>query len=273
LNLSHSLPEGWSKFLNILYLFFLFKGTGYGASIVLATNDWGKAHPSEVISLLEDVTNIVHLNDHSFDSLTIQVGRTKASPITFYQPNIIGDTVVHLNTKDRHWCQYAFQFAHEIGHIICRTAHGNQSNQWFEESLCEALSLYTLKELSELWAAKGSRPRQLAYASEFLTYKKNRILNSFCPENFQLSSWWKENKSALMRNPYLRKQNIWIAIQLVAFIDKSPQTAFSSIRWLNHASHDTENILFEQYITAWKNSCPKDVQKTFVEGIMTLFGL
>ena len=273
MNPSQSLSGVYLRFSCILVLFFLFKGIGYGTSIALSTNDWGEAKPSEVISLLEDVTNLLHPDDHSFDSLTIQVGRTQGSPTTLYQPSKSGDTVVHLNTQDRHWCQYAFQFAHEVGHIICRTKQGNDANQWFEESLCEALSLYALEKLSELWATQGSRPQQVAYASEFLTYKKNRILNSFYPDNFQLPSWWKENRNALKRNPYLRKQNIWIAIQLEALIEKSPKTALSAICWLNHEPHDTENISFKNYMAAWKNSCPEIGQKKFIQRVMILFGL
>ena len=56
-----------------------------------------------------------------------------------------------LNTSDRYWCQYAFQFAHEIGHILCRYKDGDSTNKWFEETLCETASLYAL----EAWLKLG----------------------------------------------------------------------------------------------------------------------
>ena len=48
------------------------------------------------------------------------------------------------------------QFSHEIGHILCGYREGDQSNHWFEETICETAPLFALGKLSEDW--KTSHP-------------------------------------------------------------------------------------------------------------------
>ena len=45
----------------------------------------------------------------------IQVERSQTGPIVLYKRGNNGEYLVRLNTQKTFWCQYAFQFAHELG--------------------------------------------------------------------------------------------------------------------------------------------------------------
>ena len=72
----------------------------------------------------------------------VWVGKSENGPIILYQRGKKGEYIINLNTQDRYWCQYAFQFSHEVGHILCNYKEGNSSNLWFEETLSEVASTF-----------------------------------------------------------------------------------------------------------------------------------
>lgn len=50
------------------------------------------------------------------------------------------------------WCQLIYQLSHELTHYISRQVNGiSNSVSWFEETICEAMSLYTLDYFYENW--------------------------------------------------------------------------------------------------------------------------
>lgn len=61
--------------------------------------------------------------------------------------------IIYLSTGGDYWCQWIYQFAHEYCHHLI---DGNMSGElkgciWFEESLCEASSIYNLISLEKIW--------------------------------------------------------------------------------------------------------------------------
>ena len=69
-----------------------------------------------------------------------------------------------IRTRDTYWRQYACQFSRELCHVM--TGFGRfkrHRHKWFEESLCEAASLFVLHRLTEVWAEEPP----LRVASEF----------------------------------------------------------------------------------------------------------
>lgn len=51
------------------------------------------------------------------------------------------------------WAQYIYQISHELTHYVIRQYKEDKSSiiRWFEETLCEAMSLYILKLSSSRW--------------------------------------------------------------------------------------------------------------------------
>lgn len=261
-----------ARWINIVFPLLCISSTwGNKYPIVLSTSDWGMVEEKEIQTVLNSTWMIFVPFSDRIKSSEVQVDRTVSYPITFYKKSTNGKYRIALSANNRNWCQYVFQFAHELGHIICGMKKGDKSNQWFEESLCEAASLFALERISETWSKSPPYPDWQSFAIEFKKYKNERIRNSSYPENFHLASWWEKNRSLLSKNSSLRKENLWVAITLLHIIEKDPRAAWSACGWLNH-SKSSQITSFDNYLEDWKNSCQKIEQKEFVREVMHAFG-
>ena len=83
--------------------------------------------------------------------------------------NIINDTenndapIIYLNRKPidlvtnvngSYWTQFIYQFSHEIFHLIVWSNYNNDNLEilkWYEETICEAFSLFFLKISAQEW--------------------------------------------------------------------------------------------------------------------------
>jgi hypothetical protein len=242
-----------------------------GPAISVIEGRWGNVKLEEIHKVLESTLNVFIPHSPNLKNKRISVYKDSDAPLVHYQVSENGEYRIHLTSHDRLWCQYVFQFAHELGHIMCRTKRGDASNDWFEEMICEAASLFALKELSHKWSNSPPYPNWASYAEEFQNYRTRRINQSSCPENFQIDSWWKQNRELLSQNSHLRKQNLWMAIQILPMINKQPKVAWSACHWLNQ-SKTKQPISFHEYLNHWKSACTELQQKEFVEGIQRIFG-
>lgn len=86
--------------------------------------------------------------------------------------------------KLSYWCQLIFQLSHEMMHYVVRQCGQNKSPEikWFEETLCEAVSLYVLKQSSVLWSSCDLATRDLNYGRHIEEYF-NDNLNKTCPSS------------------------------------------------------------------------------------------
>ncbi len=205
-----------------------------------------------------------------FKNARFLVERSDNGPIVLYHRGPKGEYLVRLDTKDRYWCQYAFQFSHEIGHVLCGYKQGNQQNLWFEESLCETASLFTLEKLSEAWRRDPPFETWRAYAPQFIDYQRKRLKDLQPPGNFQLASWWRENKNTLSSSPILRKENLWVATRLLPLFQKDPKTGWSACAYLNQTKTASERS-FRRYLVDWSTSCSSAKEKNFVKRVAQLF--
>jgi len=240
--------------------------------LTILKQSWGKAKLSEVQAVLRSTAEQFIPLIKELKELKFVVSKTSSSPIVLYKRTKNGELQIKLNTKDRFWCQYVFQFAHELGHVLCGFKKGNPSNQWFEESLCEAASLYALKRLSIQWSVSPPYQNWKDYAPEFLKYRNQRIKNSQFPNDFQLPVWWKKNSNTLSKNHALRKQNLWVAVKLLGIIEQKPESAWSACTWINYTKSGRSKT-FEKYLSDWQRACPKLSQKKFVDQVINLFGI
>ena len=201
----------------------------------------------------------------------ISVGRSEQGPIVLYQRGKDGQYIVNLNSKDRYWCQFAFQFSHEVGHILCGYRDGDTSNLWFEETIGEVASLYALLRLEESWKSSPPYPHWKEYASEFTKYANQRMKKYEDKIPADLPSWFRANEQKLSKEPVDRPRNVSLAIRLLPFFDKSP-VGWSACAFLNE-NKSKKPRSFTAYINDWHQSCPLQEQRDFVKKIATTFGI
>ena len=244
---------------------------GKTPEIKILADDWGDGQPEDILAVLTSVAEIIFPLGGKTPYDSIWVSRSEKGPIVLYQRGKDGEYMVKLNTQDRYWCQYAFQFSHEIGHILCDYRHGDSSNLWFEETLGEVASLYTLLRLEESWKQSPPYPHWKEYAAEFTIYANERIKKYENEIPSDLTAWFRENKESLRKEPLDRPRNVSLAIRLLPLFDKF-QEGWSACAFLNEKKSKTPRS-FVSYLSGWYKTCPLPEQKNFVKKIALKFGI
>jgi hypothetical protein len=70
------------------------------------------------------------------------------------------------------WCQFYYQFGHEMTHYAFRQHKKNKDSiiKWFEETVCEAMSLYIMHIISRHWTDNAFYSRDSKYNSSIDDY-------------------------------------------------------------------------------------------------------
>jgi hypothetical protein len=105
--------------------------------------------------------------------------------------------------QDRDYCQFAFQLAHEVGHIYV----GAYRTNFAIEVIATALSFEALNRLTRQWKVKPPRSNWTEYALHFADYRKNHENESIakCPTEI--------HKAAVASQWDVVKQQIWAFIE------------------------------------------------------------
>ena len=238
--------------------------------IRLVHQDWGSANQADVLAVLRSTARQLFPHAERYDWDSINVGRSSDGPIVLFRRGEAGEYLVNLNTGDRYWAQYAFQFSHEIGHILCGFKEGEQSNHWFEEMLCETASLYALKKLSVDWKTNPPYPNWKSYAKSFDEYAQERIDKQTWPEDLSMADWYAKEKETLVKDPRNRPLNLQAAVKILPFFEKNP-TGWAACSALNEKK-GKEKRSFETYLRDWYENCRTEEHRRFVGKITKAFG-
>jgi hypothetical protein len=189
-------------------------------------------------------------------------------PITLFRRDADGSIVVKLATTGRLWAQYSFQFAHELGHIMCRYDANNTGHLWLEESLCELSSLYTLRSMAEDWKANPPYSNWKSYGAHLKEYAQKRIDEHPLPPGQSLAKWYRDNADALSKNATDRPRNTTVAAALLPLFEKSPQH-WKAVYYLNQGKPKGPQT-FAQRLQNWHDQTPAEHQ-AFVREIAERF--
>lgn len=245
-------------------------GAGRGAEasrrvvIRVEPGEWGGAKPEEIETLLYAVadTLLVHFPQRQLNPIV--VSSTRQAPIVLYQKGPENEYQVHLAAKDRRWAEYIYEFSHEMFHILAHYENhappNVASNLWFEETLCEAVSLYTLRQLSSRWEQFPPRAEWVSYAStlrEFTARVQNEPHRRL-PVNTSLEQWFRENGPLLLENPYLRGKNELVANLFLPILEHSQD--WQAVGFLNPEARQGQTE-FYQYLASWHGRTPPEHQQ------------
>ncbi|MEK9632496.1 MAG: hypothetical protein VW622_01540, partial [Opitutae bacterium] len=238
--------------------------------IRLVHKDWGSGNQADVLAVLQSTARQLFPFAEKYDWAPINVGRSTDGPIVLFRRGDLGEYLVNLNTGDRYWAQYAFQFSHEIGHILCGFREGDQSNHWFEESLCETASLFALRKLSEEWKTNPPYPNWKSFAKAFDEYAQERIDRQPWPDGLSLADWYAKEKDLLTKDAKMRDRNLMVAVRILPLFEKNP-AGWAACFALNEKKGN-EKRSFETYLRDWSESCQTNEHRDFVSKIAKDFG-
>jgi hypothetical protein len=191
-----------------------------------------------------------------------------------------GRIAMALSARDTHWAQYSFQFAHEFCHALAnytdnprQTIPGRLNpNLWFEESLCETASLFSLRAMSRTWQSSAPYPTFRAYAPWLADYAQQRLAQpeNHLPAGTAFSAWFRQHEGALRKDAEHRDWNTIIAGQLLPIFEAEP-AGWEAVTFLNRGSSNGQQSLSEHF-AQWRANCP-DRLRPFVSKLAGVFGV
>jgi hypothetical protein len=250
-----------------------------GLDIKVAETGWGDACPDDIEEVLYAVAAelVKFFPDRPLPSIKVEHGED--IPVALFERAPTGEYVIHLSAKDRRWSQFAYQFAHELTHVLSnfdnsqsRLANASDPNQWFEESVCEAASLFALKQLAATWEVAPPYPQWKNYAPALRRYADQMTTQAHrtLPPGQTLAGWFTQNENSVRENPYLRNKNEIVAGQLLKLLERNPEQ-WAAVGYLNHDKLAAPKTI-DEYMQRWLDSCP-DAHKAFVQEVMNELGM
>jgi hypothetical protein len=245
-------------------------------SIHVQPGDWGDASVRDIQAVLSSVAEVLAPNFPRHASARVVVAYSKAGPRVLARKSSDGAHVVLLNAQDRRWDQFAYQFSHELCHIFSNYDQRpigddpvSRGHQWFEETLCEAVSVVTLKRLAAAWKSSPPYAGWQDYASAFREYAARLLSGGHrrMPAQESLGTWYLRHQVALEGNPYLRDKNEQLATSLIDLFESTPGS-LEAIGYLNLETPSEQS--FAAYLAVWLNCCPQE-HRPFVGRLIALF--
>lgn len=235
---------------------------------------WGAAQVKDIEAVLGSVAGVLLPYFPGHESDRIQVEFSTQGPQVLLDKSANGAHRVILNVRDTRWDQFAYQFSHELCHIFSnygqRAGAGGavaREHQWFEETLCETVSLFTLDRLSASWGRSPPHPRWKEYAPAFRDYADRLLSQEHRRSPGTIAAWYEANRGELQTHPYLRDRNERLASALLPLFQNTPGS-LASIAFLNRERRDSSGS-FKAYLQAWYDCCPPE-HRSFVGRLISL---
>ncbi|HSI33445.1 MAG TPA: hypothetical protein VK986_07625 [Tepidisphaeraceae bacterium] len=191
-------------------------------------------------------------------------------PIVLYERDKDGAVRVKLDTGANLWAQTAFQFAHELTHVLCRFRTGSNPNKWLEESLCETGSLFTLRRMGEAWKVKPPYANWKDYSKSLTAYADERVKAATLPAGTSLAEWYKENEPALRKTATDRPRNTTVAVVLLGILERSPES-WAAVYYLNQGAVAKDESI-AACLARWHAQAPKE-HRAFVREVGRALGV
>lgn len=242
-------------------------------TIRVVAGEWGDAQPEEIKSLLDAVAVdlLSHFPGRRLDPIVVSPSRQ--GPVVLYQKGPKNEYQIYLAAKNKHWAEYVYEFSHELFHILVNYEYHapprSARHQWFEETLCETVSLYTLKRLSVTWEHSPPRAEWASYATSFTGYTEAVLTEQHrrLPGNTSLAQWFRENGPVLLDHPYLREKNELVANLFLPLLEQNPDWRAAGFLNLDVPQGETS---FYDYLANWYRQTPME-QREFIRRAMRMF--
>ena len=236
--------------------------------VLVANSGWGEGRSIDVRTLLIDVAS--HLTAPLREALACSVFVVPATDADFvprirYRTSPREPFMIQLTARNRRWSQYAYQFSHELCHLLCdyERIGDDNPNCWFHEALCELASVFVLRRMAERWPTNPPYLNWAGYAGalahqafEEMTREERQL-----PAGAVLPEWITSEEEVLRTDPYQRDYNAIVAYALLPVFEACPEG------WNSVLHLPTSTGCLRDYIQDWR-AAVSDIDRPFVERIL-----
>ena len=218
------------------------------SSLLLIENgNWGGTSLRTVRAVLESTFDVLLDAFGKLPDAPVCVARWNQDPRVFYDYR---PYEIRINAHDTYWCQYVYQFSHELCHVMTNfDRHKEHKHKWLEESLCELASLFVLHRLATTW--KDHPPAEIAGAVEFAPHFRAYAddVGNVQTDRHDLPHWLTKHIDTLEANPFNRELNRTLAVTLLDRFLEDP-SLWRDCGWLDHWD-PSANETFRDYLDSW----------------------
>jgi hypothetical protein len=161
----------------------------------------------------------------------------------------------------RHWAQLAYQFGHELGHVLCNSwlpqAKLEPPSRWLEEAMVEAFSMRGLGVLADSWEHDPPFPHDGGYARALRKYRQDLIekyrKNGDGEPVANVAAWFRANRATLDRAHGVGKVEGPAIVAILGHLERDPRCVADMgavNRWPALSAAPVE-----EYLRLWRRSC------------------
>ncbi|WP_245464416.1 hypothetical protein [Mesorhizobium sp. M8A.F.Ca.ET.021.01.1.1] len=234
------------------------------APIELA-GDWGRMLPGAADQVVERMRHacldgLRLLSDRQPTRLRIDE-HTSGQPAVWLHPDGTSMAWIIVDIGERDWSKLAYQFGHELGHVMANSWQADAKPappcQWLEEATVEAFSLRGLGSLAKDWKENPPFPGDNAFGDAIAEYRDNIVRGYTALADGQgltrdAAAWFADHRSEIEipgLNPFAQAMSATILTEY----DRAPG-CIEALGALNRWPGRT-GIPIAEYLQRWEQSC------------------
>jgi hypothetical protein len=227
--------------------------------------DWRGSAPVDAAAVIEIMrtaclTGIALVSDRQPGKLRVddQAGSNPSVWLHTESPTTAWIVVI-VGTRD--WCNLAYQFGHELGHVVCNSwqpdAAPRNPCQWLEEALVEAFSLHGLGRMADEWMHAPPFPNDSGYANSIRRYREEILAPYLTAPQDQgieagFGAWFKAHQAFLGQHGGLDDARGAVSTML-GLLEDDPAT-IADLGALNRWP-GRSGVPLPDYLDLWQQSC------------------
>jgi hypothetical protein len=234
------------------------------APIELA-GDWGHMLPRSADLVVERMRHacldgVRLLSDRQPTRLRVDE-HTSGPPAVWLHPDGSSMAWIIVDIGERDWTKLAYQFGHELGHVMANSwqphAKPKPPCQWLEEAMVESFSVRGLGQLAESWKRNPPFAGDNAFGDSIAHYRQNIIQQYSALADVQgltkdAAAWFNDHRSDIEQpglNPFAQAA----CIIVLAEYERTP-SCIEALGALNRWPGRT-GVPIEEYFREWLASC------------------
>ena len=241
------------------------RGTLASAPIEVV-GDWGGSLPGAALAVVTrmravSLAGVRLLSDRQPGRLRVDSHASGPPAVWLHDDGTpIAWVIVDIGPRD--WSKLAYQFGHELGHVLANSwgpdAKPHNPCQWLEEALVEAFSIRGLGMLAESWERDPPFPGDAAFGGAIRAYR-DRLLAGYQAFATQqaadrgLAAWFRVHRGEMESDGGVtgpgRAAIPTLVAELEAGADRVEDLGALN-RWPGRSG-----VAMEEYLRLWRESC------------------
>lgn len=205
-------------------------------------------------------------------------GSAPSHPVEVYERNdnprvdlIGGVQRIGISARKHFYMKYAYQFAHEYGHVLTNWQDKRNARYlWFEETLAELASLYVIQSFAENQQYRFTEAQWIRYLEDIKEkYTAARLKKHGIVPMEDAHCWFLRLAPMMEENPLTRELNGGIAAELLPHFIERPEL-WRALAFLNQWD-TSKNQDFRDYLGSWIDTLGKSGES--VEAVQVISNL